>query len=825
MRHYVGRLLVKRFLASLFVLGWVASVPQVHAQTAPTLMGLVRDASGQPLEYATVTLHRAADSVAVKTEFCDAQGRFALPAALAGNYLISAALVGYNRVWSEPVTAIGQSQTLSPLVLQASAAATLHEVKVEARRPLYEREADRTIVNVEGSTLSAGATSLDVLGRAPGVTVDGADNLSLRGRQGLLVLIDGKRVPLSGTELADYLRALPAEQLASIELLSNPPAKFDAQGGAGIIAIRLKKDQRLGTNGTANISYGRGRYGKFTTGLALNHRRKNLNVFGNYTYTDRRNFLDLDFYRQFTSNDNAWLGSSEQFNRTTSHLQSHSWKAGLDYNLSDRTLLGVSVSGLLSEAPSFGDNQTFIYGETSDSRYRLTGQYRSTTDQMVQRPNLAGNLNLRHVFADSTNAPELTADLDVARYTTDRLLALTTVYELPDAPTSVLHGDQQNYVTIQSAKVDYSRLLPYRTRLETGAKVTYISSDNDAVFTNTVEEQTTLDTEKTNRFRYNENVNAAYISLQRATARTTTQLGLRAEQTNTLSRQSVGNERYEWHYFQLFPNLSVKRTLSEQHALALSLSRRLDRPSYGQLNPLRVYFDATSYQSGNPALRPQTSYDLELTHTFHEKYTSTLGYARTSNLIQNVVQPAPEGGRTVVNQFTNLGKLHFFSLTLTAPVEISRSWTMYNNLVLFYGRYLGSLAGTALDRGRPAFTFNTNQSFSFGRGWSADVTGLYQSREVAAFEVVRRRGQVTAGVQKSLWDKQATLRLNVSDVFYTTPIRSTSTYDNFRETFYNRFDSRVATLAFTYRFGGSKVTAARKRTVGADAELRRTGGF
>ncbi|MBW3128732.1 TonB-dependent receptor [Hymenobacter profundi] len=823
MRHYVARLLTKRFLTSLVAVGCVTTVPQLHAQTTPTLTGTVRDAAGQPLEYATVTLHRAADSTAVKTEFCDAQGRFVLPTLPTGEYLVSVALVGYIRVWSMPVSATGQPQTLGPLVMQPSAAATLREVTVEARRPLYEREADRTIVNVEGSTLSAGATSLDVLGRAPGITLDAADNLALRGRQGLLVLIDGKRVPMNGTELADYLRALPAEQLASIELLSNPPAKYDAQGGAGVVAIHLKKDQRLGTNGTANLSYGRGRYGKFTTGLTLNHRRKNLNAFGSYTYTDRRNFLDLDFYRQFYS-DGMAFGSSEQFNRNTSHLQSHSWKAGLDYNLSKRTLLGVSVSGLVSETPSFSNNQTFITNTGVGGGFAKE-RYSSTTDQTVQRPNLAGNLNLRHVFADSTNAPELTADLDVARYTTDRLLVLTTVYELPATPTNVLHGDQQNHVTIQSAKVDYSRLLPHRTRLETGAKVTYINSDNDAVFTNTVEEQTTLDPNKTNRFRYNENVNAAYVSLRQATAKTITQLGLRAEQTNTLSRQSVGNERYERHYLQLFPNLSVKRTLSEQHELALSLSRRLDRPSYGQLNPLRVYFDATSYQSGNPALRPQTSYNLELTHTFQQKYISTLGYARTSNLIQNVVQPAPEGGRTVVNQFANLGTLHFLTLTLTAPVEVSKSWTMYNNLVLFYGRYLGNLAGTNLDRGRPAFTFNTNQSFSFGRGWAADVTGLYQSREVAAFEVVRRRGQVTAGVQKSLWDKQATLRLNVSDIFYTTPIRSTATYDNFRETFYNRFDSRVATLAFTYRFGGSKVTAARKRTVGADEELRRTGGF
>jgi hypothetical protein len=220
------------------------------AQSTAYVQGTVRTEAGEAIEFATVTLHRASDSVVVKVEFTDAQGSFRLPAPSAGRYQIAASQVGYGQSRSAIVSVPAEGLTLPPLLLKPGKNTTLNEVQVVAQKPLYERLADRTVVNVEGSALAAGNTSLDVLARSPGVTVDNNDNLALRGRQNVLVLIDGKRQPMTGNELADYLRALPAEQLKSIELITNPPAKYDAQGTAGVIAINLKKDQRQGSNGT-----------------------------------------------------------------------------------------------------------------------------------------------------------------------------------------------------------------------------------------------------------------------------------------------------------------------------------------------------------------------------------------------------------------------------------------------------------------------------------------------------------------------------------------------------------------------------------------------
>jgi len=790
------------------------------AQGSPALRGTVADGHGTPIELATVTLHRAADSVVVKTEFSDAGGKFLLACPTAGRYRMSVAQVGYARYWSVPFTlALGEEVAAAPLaiVLQASAATALKEVTVTGRKPLYEPGPRGTLVNVADNPLSAGATALDVLGRSPGVTLDAGGTLALRGRQGLLVVIDGRRTPLAGTDLADYLRALPAEQLQSLELLTSPPAQYDAQGGAGVIVINLKKDQRLGTNGSANASYGQGRYGKFVGGLSLNNRGKRYNLYGSYSYADRQNFTDIDFVRTFAELAQRPAASSVLGTNQVAHLRSHTAKVGLDLNLSKRTLLGASVGGLASDVVTLTNNQTLLQ-HSADSQH-----FSSVNDVDVKRPSLTANLNLKHSFADSAMARSLSADVDVARYHTARLNDLTTYFDLPSPATSLLHGDQGSTLIIRAAKVDYAQPLPHRLRLEAGAKATLITSDNNVTFATTKQGVSTIDTAISKPFYYRENVNAAYASLRGTLAGTSLQVGLRAEQTNLRADQGPRLLR-EQHYLQLFPNVLLERALSQNHALALAVARRVERPSYLQLNPLRNYFDATSYSAGNPYLVAETITSVELTHHYKNTFSTALAYARSTQPIVNVVQPAPDGGYLVVTQYANLTSRDFYTLTLTAPLAPRSWWNLYLNLLGYYNHYTGTLAGTTLDRGGFAAELTLNNSFTLPRGWAAELNGSYESRQVYNFQNISDRGQVSVGVQKSLWHKQGTLRLNMTDLFYTLPTRITSTYDSFSERYYTRQDTRVATLSLTYRFGNSKVAAARKRAAGADEELRRAGG-
>ena len=479
----------------------------------------------------------------------------------------------------------------------------------------------------------------------------------------------------------------------------------------------------------------------------------------------------------------------------------------------------MSVSALTSHTTTATTNNTQLFGPVAEP----TDTYGSLTNQDINRPSGAANLNLRHTFADSATASFFTADADYARYRTTRLLALNTVYMEPARPAVFFSGDQLSTLTITAAKADYSQPLPHRARLEAGLKATRISSDNNLAFATTTNGNTVPRPDISSTFRYDENVNAAYVSMRGTLPKMAVQAGLRAEQTNTLAALSSESPR-ERHYLQLFPSLTVQRALGERHALALAIARRIDRPTYLQINPLRNYLDATSYRSGNPALVAQTSYNVELTHTYRQKFITSVVYARTSQPIVSAVQPAPDGSRFVLNRDVNLSTEHYYALTLTAPLDLAKWWTLSANGVFYYARFKGELAGTALDRGRPACTLTANSSFTLPHGWSADLNGLYQSREVFGFENSRPRGQVAAGLQKSLWNKQGTLRVTITDIFYTAPVGATATYVNFRETFSRAEDTRVATMAFTYRFGSSKVAAARKRANGAEEELRRAAG-
>jgi hypothetical protein len=797
------------------------SAGSAMAQTRASLTGAVATTAGAPVEFATITLHRANDSVVVKSEFSDAQGRFQLEAPSGVRYRVSAAQVGFERYWSAPFELPAAGMALPAIALAASQATALKEVTVTARKPLFERQADRTIVNVENSPLSAGSTTLDVLTRSPGVTVGSDDALNLKGRQGVLVLIDGKRVAMTGTELSDYLRNLPADQLKNIELITNPPAKYDAQGGAGIIAINLKKDQRQGTNGSVNASYGHGQYGtnKYNTSLTLNHRKGKLNLFGTYGYADRTSFQALTIHRDFLD-DGRIVGRSYQENGINVHSFAHTYKAGLDYSLTQQTTVGLSVNGQAVRVPQSGSSAAL----QSDVNYVTTGRYQAQNSRSIRVPNTAANLNFRHQFADSLGTRELTADADYADYSSTRLQTLTTTYELPAQGAVIRDGDQTGKLTIQSFKADYAQPLSKLVKLEAGIKASLVRSDNNVLFTITQNDQTTIDYNQSNRFRYNENVNAGYLTLTKAQPKGSLTAGLRAEQTNATGKQEVGGEVFPpRHYLQLFPSAALKRTLNDRHELAFSLSRRIDRPTYNQLNPFRTYIDATTYGSGNPSLLPQTSYNLELSHTFKQKFTTELAWSITNNPIINAVQPVPGPGNFVVARDVNLSRRDTYTLTLSAQLEPFKWWSTNNNAEVYYSRFIGELAGTFLDRGQPAFNFTSNSTFTLGHGWGADLTGTYQSRLLYGFFDLRPQGQVTAGISKSVWDKKGNFKLNVADIFYTQKTRATSTYDNYQERFYQRFDSRVATLAFTYRFGNQKLTPTRRRSTGAEDEKRRAG--
>jgi outer membrane receptor protein involved in Fe transport len=638
----------------------------------------------------------------------------------------------------------------------------------------------------------------------------------------LLVLIDGKRQPMTGTELADYLRSLPADQLKSIELITNPPAKYDAQGGAGIIAINLKKDQRQGTNGNANISYGRGEYGKFSSSLSGNHRNKDVNVFSSLTYGRRRNFGVRDTYRYFyESQDNGepvLIGTADQRNRGVFEDHFLIYKVGTDVNLSKNTVLGGVISGFAVPNPKpsgSGVNTSTFY----DGAGEVTDYYTALSTGRGNNPNITGNINFKHTFGEGTGRPELTADVDYARYNTHRTQSQTTFFQLLGQPDATLASDQTSELTIKAIKADYTQQLNADTRLEAGAKASQVYADNDIQFTNTREGITTPDLNLSNRFRYDEVITAAYANLNHNFSKQfNLQAGLRGEKTHATGRQIVTSENFERNYYQLFPSAALKYSPTEQNEVTMSLSRRINRPSYGQLNPFRFIIDPATSGKGNPNLRPETSYNMEVNYTFKQKYTAGLSYSVTKDPITDVAYP--ETDTTTVSTNVNLDQQQYVSLTLTAPITVGKWLSIYNNAVFFYVHYDGTLAGTNLRAGQPAYTLSSNSTFTLGKGWGAELNARYNSRQRVGFFEFSDYGQVSVAVKKEVLDRKGTIKLAATDILYTLPFSAVSIYTNYQQDLYIRRDTRVVTLSFAWKFGNEKAAVTNRKT-GAEEEKRR----
>lgn len=799
----------------------------LSAQQA-TIKGTVQDGDKKAVGYANVLLLRAADSSLVKGALSEESGAFLFDGIEAGKYKIAASMVGYARIMSPEIniTAASGPVQVAPLVLMQNSTA-LNEVVVEGQRPLIEQHLDKTVLNVENSIASAGNTALEVLEKAPGVTVDQNDNISMRGRGGVIVMIDGKQVPMTGSELANVLRGLSANSVEKIELITNPSAKYDAAGNSGIIDIKLKRDKSLGTNGNISTSFGHGEKFKTNQGLQLNHRAKKLNLFGNYNYVFRDDYTQLDIYRNFLAEDKSITGTYDQRNRFDFQFETHNARVGADYFITPKTIVGVVGSGYLTDINRKNRN----YADGRDNMGAIDSTFITNATAGHDRCNYGINLNFKHTI--DTTGKELSADVDYITYGNTDFQNFDTKTYTPEGALKrspeLLYGTLDGELTIQSAKVDYAQpLTKINGRLEAGIKSSLVSADNNLEFYDRTNGGNVFDTEKSNHFLYDENINAAYLNASRTGEKISVQLGLRLENTIAKGEQLAevvdeDDRSFDNNYTQLFPSAFVGYTLSKKHNLGLSLSRRINRPSYNQLNPFKNYLDPSTYSSGNPYLNPETSYAFEFTHTFDQRIVTKLSYSYTSDVIVQVLQPEVPGSKIVKQSFENLPRFDYYAMTVTVPFSIGNWFNSTNNGTLFYSLYRGNLANTNLRNGQPSFNINSNNSVNFGKGWSAELVGVYRAAEAYGFMDVEPIWFASTGVQKQLWDKKASLKLNVSDVFFTNKTTGTTFTNTYTETFNQSRDSRVATLSFNYRFGKQQVAPARRRTGGAEEEKSRAG--
>ena len=784
------------------------------------LTGQVIDGSSKIIEAATISLLRAKDSSVAKISVADKQGKFVFELVADGKYMVSITAIGHAKAFSETFE-INESKSLVELktIELVPEPKSLSAVTVVSKKPLIEQKIDRTIVNVEAAVTNVGASALEVLEKSPGVSIDKDGNISLKGKQGVQIYVDGRPSYLSGTDLANLLRSMNSNQLETIEIMTNPPAKYEAAGNSGIINIKTKKNKQFGYSGSVTAGYGQGVYPKTNESLNFNYRKNKINLFTTLSYNYRKNFNDLDISRKFIEHDTKLVTSLfDQKSYIRESGETYNAKLGLDFYATKKTTFGIVLSGF--DNPGSFNNHSDV--NISNAANVLQSITRANTNNERKWKNFGTNLNFRHVF-DSTGK-EITADIDYLGYRSKNNQGLVNAYYgtdgLPNAKADTLLGNLPQDINIYSAKIDYTHPLTKGAKFEAGIKTSYVKTDNNAVYDSLINNNRVRDIGRSNHFIYEENVNAAYVNFSKQfNKKLSGQLGLRVENTNAKGNQVITNTKFKRNYTQLFPTFYLQYNASEKNTFGINYGRRIERPDYEDLNPFILFLDRYTFQQGNPNLQPQFAHNIELTHTYKGFLTTTLNYTKTTDIIQEVLEQNTTKNETFIKK-SNIANQRQYGISVAAGFPVTKWWSanVYGNV--FNNRFDGIVNGDKVTVEATTGQFNVSNQFKFNKGWAAEVSGFYTTPLIWGVFKIKGFGMMNVGVSKQVLKGKGSVRLNVRDVLLTNIANGSSRYSNIDAAFRQTRDSRVANISFTYRFSKGKVGQKRK-TGGAGDESSR----
>ncbi len=806
-----------------------------YAQTAGKISGNIKDGGNQKIiDAASVSLLKAKDSSLVKVAVTDNAGNFSFENVKEGNYLVLATSIGHSKSYSQVIgissTALSANVGVLQLVPEEKA---LKEVSVSAKKPLIERKLDRTIVNVDASITSTGSTALEVLEKSPGISVDKDGNISLKGKAGVIVYLDGRPSYLSGPDLANMLRNMTASQLEQIEIMTNPPAKYDAAGNAGVINIKTKKNKMFGYNGNITTGYTQGRYARFNEALSFNYRNKKVNFFSNLNYNRNHRSQELYIIRNFRDANTKNIKSI--FDQQTDMInQNHNYsaKAGVDYTVSKNTTIGVVLNGFYNPSLWQSNTSTYIY----DPNHNLTDITTASTENEEKWKNFSSNFNFRTKLDRA--GQELSADLDFIQYKATSVQPLTSSYydnmgNLKQAP-DVLNATLPTNIKIYSGKVDYTLPLKKDAKFAAGFKTSFVNNDNNARYDSLKTGYSVLDSGRSNYFIYDENINAAYVNYSRPLGKKwTAQFGLRVENTNsngiskgytfnaTEDRFVYTETKFKKSYTQLFPTVYLQYTANEKNQFVINYGRRIKRPDYEDMNPFVHFLDRYTFEQGNPNISPQFSHNIELSHTYKGFLTTTVNYTTTNDIIQQVLEQNDQTNETYIKK-ANIASANQIGLEVTANKSITKWWSgnIYANV--YNNHFKGLVNNEQISIGITTFMAQVQQQFKFNKGWAAELSGFYRTKGLEGVIYIKPMAQVNAGVSKQILKNQGSIRLNVRDIFAGSVFKGYSKYGTVDADFKNVNDSRAVSLTFTYRFNKGKLKASSsKRNSGASDEQTR----
>ncbi len=810
-----------------------ASFTSLAQNKTGKVTGTVTDNSAKPLQSASVSLLRATDSTLIKVAVSSKEGKYEFENIATGTYLVSATSVGFEKKFSSSFSISDANAAVSvPALGMVPASKNVGGVTVTAKKPFIETKIDKTIVNVEASPTSAGATALEILEKSPGISIDNDGNISLRGKAGVIIMMDGKQTYLSATDLANLLKNTPASALDQIEIMTNPSARYDASGNSGIINIKTKKGSAGGFNGSIMTSLTTSYY-KYTSDGALyvipksqnslnfNYRKNRINIFGNYNpnINQGRNRLDID--RTVLDINKEIDGFNETDTRFRFRNHNHTLKVGLDFFANKKNTFGVVLSGFSLE----GRPTPRTVSSQSDENHNLMSYMVTNIRNKNSLRNLTTNFNYRHVF-DSTGR-ELSVDLDYIVY--DNTLTnnfVTNIYNAADQLQGnlILKGYLPADINIYLFKTDYSHPFKNGSRIEAGFKSSYVKNDNQVEYLR-FNGTDWLNDSRSNHFKYNENINAAYLNFNTKIKKWSFQTGLRLENTTARGYQVKNDSSFKRNFTNLFPTAFVSYEVNKSNQLTISYGRRITRPNYQDLNPFIYFLDSLSFRKGNPFLLPQFTHNIELSHSFKNKLITTLNYNNTTDVLSQIIKPDPDNEDIVYLTPDNIAKFRNIGISITAPLPVTKWWNLNLFVNIYNNRYQGVYENTPVDESFTSFMVNMTQSFTIKPGFTAEVSGFYRARGVEQLNVNEPMGMFSLGGQKTIMKGKGTVRLNLRDPFWLQRYEGKTKYGRVDTRVQNRWDNRQVTASFTWRFGknNQQTPPPRRRNSASQDEQNRVG--
>jgi outer membrane receptor for ferrienterochelin and colicin len=812
------KLLPKCFELWIFLILLIFMMPFSQAQN--NISGKVQDIEGEPLSFANVLLLKTSDSTLIKGTMTEITGEFILDNIPPGKYTLSASMVGFESISTEQFDYDGNSKMKIPTI-SLNEGVALDEVVVTSKKNLYVQKIDRMVINVASSILSTGSSALEILERSPGILVDRQNStISLIGKSGVLVMINGKQSYMPTSSLVQMLEGMSANNVETIELITTPPANFDAEGNAGFINIVLKEQTDVGLNGSYSIAAGVGNGSTTSDNINFNYRKNRLNFFGNYSFLRNSQGQRFIFERSFTDENSIPINIYTDSDRDPIR-RNHNIRTGLDYQISDKTIIGLLL---------WGNDNKWMMDAVNQSRETENGIPSSFVEllntERNQLQHFGSNLNIKHNFKKDGF---VSFDLDYLKYTLDNPTKYTNSFfdgnnnfQREELTTS----DKKTPINIVVGKTDYSNRISDKIKLDLGIKGAFSNFDND-VSVGTFQGQNFVeDSDLTDVSTLKERILAGYGSLEYTISdKTSLQLGLRYEHTESELVSEKQGKVVDRTFGELFPTAYISHKLNDTLSLNFSYSRRITRPTFNDMAPFVIFIDPTTFFAGNPAVQPAISNALKMDFNYRSVILSAQ-YSVEDGTISRFNSQFDEENERLIFGASNMDQTKTFSLTFGLPITFTNWWKMQNNFTYLNTKVENTVAGSLFALEQSSFNFNSTLSFTMAKNLTSEINVNYNSPSINSFlgtAILQEYYGVNIGLQKKFGEKWGTLGFKVNDLLDSIKwkIITNIPEQNLNTNNSVDFSNRTFLLTYTNSFGNSKLKSARERGTGAEEEKSR----